>query len=432
MFNKVIYKGTEILNVSNDTVVAEALHAGYTAHNSNGVSITGTAKTYEEGYAAGQAAGGGGSSDPAAEAVMALVRMATRTQAVINSDIQLPMGVFLCIERGSGAPSFPFIIIPESVTALPGDQLSGSTGTESGTQIILCLPVTPPTADWFGQWSANGGNCPPKVIYVPDDSVDAYKAAENWSEFADLIKPMSELTSGDDEKPTTLAPGLYDDSGNFTPWDDLISGGMLTVSNGVLSRKDHYEGLVGTLVISGDVTSIGNNAFVDNSGLTSVQIPEGVTSIGYDAFACCFSLTSVTIPGSVTNIGRAFINCNPSTIHYNGTMEQWNSISNRAFDLPDSIYDTHIICIDGVLDVYGEVVDTSSVTFTLVGREYTVEEGTTWGEFVNSYDSEASLTINSENEVCYDGTKLVYSSDNSGIFASDYILAGNVDPLGWT
>ena len=29
-------------------------------------------------------------------------------------------------------------------------------------------------------------------IYVPDNSVDAYKAATNWSQYADRIKPLSE------------------------------------------------------------------------------------------------------------------------------------------------------------------------------------------------------------------------------------------------
>ena len=33
----------------------------------------------------------------------------------------------------------------------------------------------------------------PFYIYVPDDLVDAYKTATNWTAFADKIKPMSEL-----------------------------------------------------------------------------------------------------------------------------------------------------------------------------------------------------------------------------------------------
>ena len=58
------------------------------------------------------------------------------------------------------------------------------------------------------------------------------------------------------------------------------------------------------------VTSIGNYAFRDCSGLTSVTIGSGVTSIGGSAFHDCFCLTSVTIPNSVTSIGyMAFAHC---------------------------------------------------------------------------------------------------------------------------
>ncbi len=58
------------------------------------------------------------------------------------------------------------------------------------------------------------------------------------------------------------------------------------------------------------MTSIGNYAFRDCSGLTSVTIPNSVTSIGRSAFYNCNGLTSVTIPNSVTSIGKeAFYGC---------------------------------------------------------------------------------------------------------------------------
>ena len=57
------------------------------------------------------------------------------------------------------------------------------------------------------------------------------------------------------------------------------------------------------LVIPSSVTSIGDWAFCNCSGLTSVTISEGVTSIGSSAFSFCCSLTSVAIPSSVMSIG---------------------------------------------------------------------------------------------------------------------------------
>ena len=62
------------------------------------------------------------------------------------------------------------------------------------------------------------------------------------------------------------------------------------------------------------VTSIGDDAFYDCSGLTSVTIPNSVTRIGDHAFSSCSGLTSVTIPNSVTSIGgSAFSGCSGLT-----------------------------------------------------------------------------------------------------------------------
>ena len=64
------------------------------------------------------------------------------------------------------------------------------------------------------------------------------------------------------------------------------------------------------MTIPNSVTSIGDWAFYECRGLTSIEIPNSVTSIGEAAFAYCSGLTSVTIGNSVTSIGEAaFFGC---------------------------------------------------------------------------------------------------------------------------
>ncbi len=79
------------------------------------------------------------------------------------------------------------------------------------------------------------------------------------------------------------------------------------------SSISYYDGRVYS------VTSIGEYAFNDCLGLTSITIPNSVTSIGSMAFANCWGLTSITIPSSITKIGNhAFLRNGKYTIVMEG------------------------------------------------------------------------------------------------------------------
>ena len=121
------------------------------------------------------------------------------------------------------------------------------------------------------------------------------------------------------------------------------------------------SGLTG-IEIPSSVTKIGEAAFSGCSGLTSInveagnevydsrdncnaiikkatntliqgckntKIPSSVTSIGNYAFYDCSGLTGIEIPSSVTSIGDlAFWFCSGlKDVYYTGTQEQWNAIS---------------------------------------------------------------------------------------------------------
>ena len=58
------------------------------------------------------------------------------------------------------------------------------------------------------------------------------------------------------------------------------------------------------------LTLIGDEAFIDCSGLTTVAVPENVTAIGQLAFAQCVRLANLTLPEGLTSIGQeGFLGC---------------------------------------------------------------------------------------------------------------------------
>ena len=93
---------------------------------------------------------------------------------------------------------------------------------------------------------------------------------------------------------------------SLSPWEVEVSASPEDIA-GALTIPATVQNENG---IEFAVKSIGDYAFSDRNGLTSVVIPESVNNIGGSAFAGCTGLTSVTILGDLAHIwGYAFQNC---------------------------------------------------------------------------------------------------------------------------
>ncbi len=194
-----------------------------------------------------------------------------------------------------GCKSLASVNIPESVTSIGDRAFSGC----SKLTAITCYAITPPTIDNDTFYNVEKSI----PVYVPEDSVEAYKTAEYWSEFTNF-------------QPPSIASGTCGDNltWRLTEEYELVIGGTGDMYNYRYGNAPWYEyrEMINMVILPDGLTSIGNQAFNDYSNLTSINIPASVTSIGEYAFSYCNNLTSITIPedSQLTSIGHeAFYNC---------------------------------------------------------------------------------------------------------------------------
>ena len=83
-----------------------------------------------------------------------------------------------------GCDSLTSVTIPDSVTSIRYAAFADCSSLTS----VYCKPTTPPAALSYEEgWYAFYNNAPDRKIYVPMESVEAYKSAEGWSEYASYI-----------------------------------------------------------------------------------------------------------------------------------------------------------------------------------------------------------------------------------------------------
>ena len=105
-----------------------------------------------------------------------------------NTSIEVREGtVSISYDAFSGCSSLAAITLPEGVTSIGDDAFYGC----SSLTAITCDAITPPAIGGTQTFDGVDKSIP---VYVPAGSVDAYKAAEYWSGFTNILPLANEFT----------------------------------------------------------------------------------------------------------------------------------------------------------------------------------------------------------------------------------------------
>ena len=162
---------------------------------------------------------------------------------------------------------------------------------------IYCKATTPPSLanSYYGVFDHNASS---RKFFVPSGSIEAYKSAEYWSNYADaMIRYDFETGSvvvNSNQKICYTATEKVTKDWTFEDFDANI-----------LLHEFNEDTEEGTIIFDTDPKTIGERAFYNCDSLMSITIPNNVITMGDEVFSSCDNLTSVTLGNCLTEIGYA-------------------------------------------------------------------------------------------------------------------------------
>lgn len=151
-------------------------------------------------------------------------------------------------------------------------------------------------------------------LYVYGARLNAYKATEPWSNFAQIMaEPGTEVedrthgfnftVNDTDATAELIAAGSEVDpyEGDIVIPETIVKNGKTyTVTS--IGYQAFYNRPITSVKFSATIKEVKQSAFNRCTALADVELNDGLEKLGYDVFSNCKSLKSIVIPGTVRNL----------------------------------------------------------------------------------------------------------------------------------
>lgn len=189
--------------------------------------------------------------------------------------------------------------------------LNGDLYNKNQTSVILCFPNK--TTDSY-TFLPSVNNVAPSAFINCDSSI-YHGTLDDWLSLTGkqyLSTNVKLFLDGNNEETTSIiVPGEIGTIGEKAfnnccfMKTVVISEGITSIKKGAFYNCSSLE----TVVLPNSLITIESNAFTDCSSLETIVLPNSLKTIENYAFSGCSSLKTIVIPDSVTELGYAFIGC---------------------------------------------------------------------------------------------------------------------------
>ena len=203
--------------------------------------------------------------------------------ACVTDSIAIPSSVTTIGKSAFSTCLFTGVGLPASITSIGEAAFNGCASIKHVTSEIaepFAIKDNTFTEDVYST----------AILWVPtENAIKKYKAADGWKKFQNIRARNYTVEEGSQSDGQEYFRGVvrYNDDNTAEITNVEAATGNVQIPSSVTVNDQQVP-----------VTSIVENAFANNSSVTSVTIPESITSIGDGAFANCKNLEYVDLSGS--------------------------------------------------------------------------------------------------------------------------------------